>query len=147
MSQKAHLKVVGGTEFVAAAGEIKPARSAPEAMAASTAASAVGDEIARDYARALIRGYVVEGQKTVGDLLDEINDRHLRGSPADGAEHLRRNAEIRALLRLVGVWTVNADPEMDLDVVMYGVPGDTRKLIKFIPKLKKYEAALIDLTF
>ena len=113
----------------------KPSRS-PESRAAM-----------EDAARRTIQEYVVEGNRTVSSLFAEMNHIRLNGSMDNVDECLARNAAIREKLRTIGIWTAQADGELDLDVQLYGSVAYSKTLIKIIPDLKRCEAVLPGLTF
>jgi len=100
-----------------------------------------------DAARRTIQEYVVEGNRTVSSLFAEMNHIRLNGSMDNVDECLARNAAIREKLRTIGIWTAQADGELDLDVQLYGSVAYSKTLIKIIPDLKRCEAVLPGLTF
>lgn len=140
---RAHLKLVNKLE-VKGAGRETFDLSIDTAIKVSAAKK---PEDLRKLARGLIHQMPLEGTKTVADLFAEMNTYLLTGTQDQMMHIIRRNAEIRDLFRAVGIWTLSAEPEMELSVVVYGCVGDRAKLLKALPILRQYETALTDLTF
>ncbi len=87
----------------------------------------------RELASAFIRRLLVEEAKTVGDLFDEMNDNlvtheHVSIDDPIADRILLRHSIIRQKLRAVGIWTVIAEPELELSNRVYGQVFDARKM-------------------
>lgn len=149
-----HLRIVGGTEFKSAGQEdLSTSVQIEDAISAKARHSKPPEEMdsVRERASVLIRQLPVEGAATVGDLFDEMNDNLLKYKHASVddpyvGDILVRHSIIREKLRAAGIWTVIADPELELACEVYGQVYDPRKTLRRIPQLRKYEAVLPGLT-
>lgn len=137
----AHLKLVAGTT-VAGTGQQDFHTANDEAPKAVGTRVAEQEAQARTAIRKLKPGLE---DLTVEELLAEMN-RNRGGVTMPMAKALHRNGQIRQALRAAGIHANSALPEQDLDVFLYGVVIEPRKLLKACPSLKPYAAVLEGIT-
>lgn len=85
---------------------------------------------------------------SIAELLAEKNrtrDAVADGTMSSGAA-LRRGLEIRRAMVSVGVYPWTAKPEQELDVAVYGIVLEPKRLLKACPELKPLKAILEGLT-
>jgi len=81
---------------------------------------------------------------TVTELLAEADRNHDDDVPSRIS--VPRNGDIRRMLRSIGIHMQSALPQFDVDVAVFGVVIEPRKLLKACPALKPYVTVLEGLT-
>ncbi|AYQ86466.1 hypothetical protein EDD84_02830 [Burkholderia gladioli] len=125
----------------------EPRRKASTPVVKSAAESDTVEMEAR--AREVIRGLTpgLDGL-SVAELLAEINrtmDAVADGTMSSGPV-IRRHGLIRRAMESVGVQPWTAQPEQELDVSVYGIVLEPKRLLKACPELKPLKAILDGLT-
>ena len=137
----AHLKLVAGAAMTGV-GQEDFRITMDEAWKAAGTSVAEMEAQARTAIRKLKPGL---DDLTVEELLAEMN--HNRGGVTMSMSvALRRNGNIRRALRTFGLHANAALPEQELDVHLYGVVIEPKKLLKACPSLKPCAAVLEGLT-
>ncbi|MBK3779839.1 hypothetical protein G3A43_06200 [Paraburkholderia aspalathi] len=126
----AHLRLVAGTAVTGAGRENFEISKEVALEAAGTDMEA----LAKQARTAIYRIKPGLDGLTVAELISEINRNHADEVPARIA--VPRNFDIGKVLRSVGVHVNSALPEMDLDVAVFGVVIEPKKLLKACPALK-----------
>lgn len=132
----AHLKLVAGTAVTNAAQVLEiPTREAQ----AATSARADDREL---RARTLIYGLKAGMENlTVKEILAELNS-----YKKPSIRTTQRNGDLRSALLSIGIHAHSALPDDELDVDLYGLVIEPRKLFKAYPALKSYAGVLDGLT-
>ncbi|VVE77012.1 hypothetical protein PCA31118_05359 [Pandoraea captiosa] len=130
-----HLKLVAGTTY----------RESPEATKPpqQTKSEKNKDDLTAE-AREIICGLktAFEG-KTISELLVEINrDR----AEEEFIPYIQRKGDIRSVLLSYGIHAQSAHPEDELDVTLYGLVVDEKRLLKGCEVLKPFKGRLEGIT-
>ena len=136
----AQLKLVAGTAVTGAGGENVP-------ITMDDALKAAGTSVAELEARARATIHRLKpglDGLSVAEMLAEMNSNHAGRIPVAAA--LRRNNDIWRVLRSVGLHAAAALPEQELDVHVYGIVIEPKKLLAACPALKPCATVLEGLT-
>ncbi|MEN8515896.1 hypothetical protein [Burkholderia sp. RS02] len=134
-----HLKLVAGTA-VSPSPEAATAKSATERTYLGEVLDAELEAKAREIIYGLKPGL---DDMSVSELLAELN-RPLPGN--DFIPEIQRRGVVRTALLRVGIHAHSALPEMELDVDVFGLVVNIRRLMKGSPELKPLKNVLDGLT-
>jgi len=133
----AHLKLVAGT----AVSNPQQLRTFPPAVRPRATDSDEGVAQARAVIEGLRPG--LDGL-SVTELLREINQE--KPDNVEFIPYIQRKGDIRTALLKLGIHCQSAMPDDELDVTLYGLVVDPRRLLKFCPELKPFKAILEGIT-